>query len=94
MKNPIRKTALVKINDIATYIPVRRDNGASTYCLKERTRLDGPWEFGTKPLKRNDKDDWEQVWKLAKEGKVEEIPADIRVRHYANLKKIGKDYLF
>ena len=29
---------------------VYRDNGASTYCLKEDTRLIGPWEFGKKSL--------------------------------------------
>lgn len=28
---------------------VYRDNGADEYCLKEETRVDGPWEFGVKP---------------------------------------------
>lgn len=32
--------------------PVRRDNGAADYCMKEDTRLAGPFEFGTKPLRR------------------------------------------
>lgn len=32
---------------------VKFDNGASDYCLKEDTRLDGPWEFGLKPARRN-----------------------------------------
>ena len=32
--------------------PVTRDNGASDYCLKEDTRIEGPWEFGSKPLRQ------------------------------------------
>ena len=29
---------------------VIKDNGASSYCLKEDTRLAGPWEIGIKPV--------------------------------------------
>lgn len=32
---------------------VKYDNGASDYCLKEDTRLEGPWEFGLKPARLN-----------------------------------------
>lgn len=28
--------------------PVKKDNGASNYCLKEDTRVEGPYEFGQK----------------------------------------------
>lgn len=71
---------------------MRRDNGASTYCLKERTRLDGPWEFGAKPMIRTSKEEWEKCWQLAKEGRIEEIPPDIRYRYYNQTKAIAKDY--
>lgn len=37
---------------------VRLDNGASTYCLKEESRLEGPWEFGKRPIQRNKQTDW------------------------------------
>jgi DNA mismatch repair protein MutH len=50
--------------------------------MKEETRVDGPWEFGIKPVKRNSKEDWEEVRKLAMEGKMDKIPADIFVKHY------------
>ena len=73
--------------------PVRRDNGIFDYCSKEDTRLEGPWEFGTKPVRRNNKDDWEAIFKLAKEGDIDSIPADIRVKHYNNLQRIKKDNL-
>lgn len=37
--------------------PVVRDNGAADYCMKEDTRVEGPFEFGTKPVRRNKKRD-------------------------------------
>lgn len=61
--------------------------------MKEDTRVDGPWEFGSMPINRNSKTDWEKVFSLAKEGDIDSIPADIRVRHYSTLKKISKDHL-
>jgi len=38
--------------------PVKVNNGADDYCMKEDTRVEGPWEFGTRPVKRNSKTDW------------------------------------
>lgn len=34
--------------------------------MKEDTRVEGPWEFGIKPVKRNDKKDWNRVYENAK----------------------------
>ena len=72
---------------------MKRDNGASKYCLKEETRLEGPFEFGTKPINRASKEDWEEHWNNAKTGNIEEIPADIRIRCYNQLKRIEKDHM-
>jgi len=63
------------------------------YVTKDETRIEGPWEYGEVPLHRNSKEDWEKVFQKAKNGEIESIPADIRVRCYSNLKKIEKDYL-
>ena len=35
---------------------------------------------------------WQMTWDLAKEGRIEEIPADIRVRHYSTINKIAAKY--
>lgn len=35
---------------------------------------------------------YERAWELAKQGKIEEVDADIRVRLYGTLKKIRADY--
>lgn len=80
-KNTIRKTALIKHCGKASYKPIGVDNGAMDYSTKTETRIDGPWEFGEKPFKRNSKTDWEEVKKLAKEGKIDQVPADIYVRN-------------
>lgn len=34
-----------------------KDNGASSYAIKEETRVEGPWEFGIKPARRDVKGD-------------------------------------
>lgn len=72
---------------------VGKDNGASSYCLKEDTRVDGPWEFGSKPLKRNDAHDWAEIKKLAVAGDLDAVPADVYIRYYHTLKAIKKDHL-
>lgn len=44
-------------------------------------------------MKRNCPDDWDKVFEDAKKGKLEDIPADIRVRCYNQLKRIEKDFM-
>ena len=74
------------------------------YCSKEGQFT----EFGVRPQNRRDQghhgarggstggnmeiERWERTWDLAKEGRIEEIPADIRVRHYNTVTKIASRY--
>lgn len=66
---------------------------ARTYCMKDGdyhedgTPPQDPKEQGDKERKR-----WQRAWELAKEGNIEEVDADIRVRCYSTLKRIRKDY--
>lgn len=46
-------TALKKLCRKSHFEPVVVDNGAADYCNKVDTRIEGPWEFGTKPLRQN-----------------------------------------
>jgi hypothetical protein len=74
------------------HIEVCRDaENSQRYCLKELTRVAGPWEFGNKPLRRNNKDDWNEIYLLAKKRQFDDIPKSILVPHYNNLVKIAKD---
>lgn len=69
------------------------NNGADTYCMKEDTRVEGPWEFGTRPVKRNSKEDWARVYEEAKKGNFAAIDPEVVVKHYNNLKAIAKDHM-
>ena len=71
----------------------KSEKASMDYCQKKETRVEGPQEYGEKPMHRNNKADWEEVWKQAKEGKIEDIPATIRTIHYKTLKLIQKDYM-
>lgn len=94
-EDPQRRGRITKCQKEIHCEAVYKDNGASTYCLKEDTRVPGggPFEFGKKPLQRNSKNDWAIVRQCAKDGKFEQIPDDIYVRYYGNLSKINKDNL-
>lgn len=70
-----------------------RSEAANSYVRKEETRIaDSEFELGEKTVKRNSSNDWEDVWKKAKNGEITDIPADIRVRCYHTLKRICKDH--
>lgn len=71
---------------------VKVNNGAHTYCMKEDTRLEGPFEFGTRPVQRSSKHDWEEVKQCAVKGELDKIPGEIFVKHYQNLRAIAKDH--
>lgn len=92
-KQPVRMSVITKQDKRVHCEKVRVNNGADTYCMKEETRVQGPVEYGTKPVKVNNKVDWEAVWSKAKDGKLDEIPASIRVIHYSKLKSIAKDHI-
>ncbi len=74
-KEPKRIVWLKKHCPLSHFEPVKRDNGASPYCMKEETRIAGPWEFGIKPVKLDSKIDWQGVFEKAKAGELDAIPA-------------------
>lgn len=71
----------------------KSEKASMEYVQKPETRVDGPQEFGEKPMHRNEKADWDDIWKKATEGKINEIPAAIRTIHYNKLKQIAKDHM-
>lgn len=87
-----RMTALSKIDKACHYTAIAVDRGARKYCMKEATRKSGPWEFGTLPLRRNEPEDWNNAYELAKEGRLEEIDKTMLARHYGNFKAIERDH--
>lgn len=58
-KNKCRPTKIKKVDNRLHIEVVKINNGAHDYCMKEDTRLEGPFEYGVKPLQRNNKKDWD-----------------------------------
>lgn len=53
----------------------------------------GPWSFGMKPINRASKESWDEIRKLAKCGKLDDIPADVYIKCYSTLKRIEENHL-
>lgn len=69
-----------------------RSDAAEKYVWKDDTSIDGTrFELGRKPIKRNSATDWALVRQAAMSGRYSEIPDDIYVRYYGNLRNIYKD---
>jgi hypothetical protein len=78
----------------SAHFELSRSEAVEEYCKKSETGVDGTWfELGKRSIKRNSPEDWDKIWESAKQGKIEDIPADIRVRSYHAITKIQKDYL-
>lgn len=70
-----------------------RSEAANAYIEKDDTHIPGTrFEFGSKPIRRNSKVDWESVWECAKTSNLDGIPCSIRVSSYRALRCIGADY--
>ena len=75
------------------HVEPTRSDAARDYVWKEDTRIAGSqFELGQTPLRRNQETDWEGIWQLAKEGKFEEIPPQVRICNYRSLRSIASDF--
>lgn len=87
-----------RLSFVKTLLPgghweLSRSSAATDYVWKEETRVDGTqFEFGELKLKRNVATDWEHVRTLAKRGRLDEIPADIYVRCFHQLRSISQSH--
>lgn len=90
-----RKLRLAGVKSIfgAFHAEPSRSNAADAYVWKEDTRVPGTqFELGERPIQRGKSEDWERIRDNAKRGRLDDIPGDIYVRHYGNLKKIAVDH--
>lgn len=77
---------------------IERANGDAAsnkeYCSKEGDF----WEHGECPASQKsggeaEKRRWTDALSAIKENRLDDVPADIMIRHYANVKKIRKDFM-
>jgi hypothetical protein len=92
-----KKVTCAKVKEVfgrTTHVEISRSEAANEYVWKEDTRVENTqFELGQRAMKRNCQKDWDKVVDDVKKGKFEEVPADILIRHYGNLKRIHVDSL-
>lgn len=92
----LKKGSLGKIKEIfgeGIHAEISRTDATTAYVWKEETRVAGTqFELGSRPFKRNDPRDWDEIWELAAKGDISSIPSSIRVLHYRTLRAIGADF--
>ena len=92
----VRKQRLSFVNRIykSAHVEVSRSSAVDQYVWKEDTRVeDTCFEIGLRPMRRNVSTDWDSIWNDAKNGKILDIPADVRIRCYSTLRRIEKDFM-
>lgn len=93
-KTKVRFCVVKRIFGEECHVELSRSSAANEYVWKQETRVEGTqFELGKLAFKRNVAKDWDAVWESAKKGKLDEVPADLRVAHYRTLKQIEKDFL-
>lgn len=94
MATKCRLPVLKRIFGDGIHAELTKSKAANDYVWKEDTRVNGTqFELGQLPFKRNSETDWASVLDNAKRGRLDAIPADVVVRHYGNLRRIGMDHL-
>jgi len=89
-----RLAAVKKTFGSGIHAELSRSNAADAYVWKDDTRVDGTqFELGQRKLKRNDPTDWALVRRSAVGGRLDDIPDDIYVRCYNQLRRIESDHL-
>lgn len=94
LKKPARLSALKKIfGDKCHWEPTRSER-AEEYVWKSDTAVPNTqFQHGRRPVRRDCAADWDQVVADAKDGRLDNIPSDILVRCYSNLRRIASDNL-
>jgi len=93
-KTKVRLAGVKRIFGDTCHAEPSRSAAADAYVWKDETAVEGTrFELGTKAIRRGNSEDWDAVRDNAKRGRLDDIPGDIYVRYYGNLKRICTDNL-
>lgn len=94
LKKPQRLSWLKRELDPTGHFEPTKSKLAKEYCSKKDTAVEGSWfEYGTIPIDRSDGKDWDKIAEDARAGRLDQIPSDIYVRCYSQIKRIMADNL-
>jgi hypothetical protein len=89
---PLTLVAVKRIFPTAHLLPTD-SVAAEKYVWKEDTRVaDTQFELGTRSFKRNSSTDWAAVRTAAQSGALQDVPDDVFIRCYSNLRRIALDH--
>lgn len=93
-KSKARMAAVKRLFGQSCHAELSRSSAAESYVWKDDTAIANTrFELGEKPLNRNSAADWDKIRDSAIAGRLVDIPADVYVRHYGNLRRIAADNL-
>nr|QTE03515.1 MAG: replication-associated protein [Luscinia sibilans CRESS-DNA-virus sp.] len=89
-----RKAVTAFFGDLpTTHWEATRSAAADAYVAKSETAVVGSqFEYGARPMRRNNAKDWVAIWDAACAGRIDEIPHSIRVQSYRTLRAIASDF--
>jgi len=91
---PCRRSALTKVFGSDSHWEVCKSVAAESYVWKDETSVPGTrFEYGEKPMHRNEDKDWQAIKLAAQSGRLDVVPPDIYVRCYQSLRRIESDHL-
>lgn len=91
-----RKSRLSKIRELfgPVHAELTRSAAARDYVWKDDTAVIGTrFELGKPPFRRNEPVDWDEIRRGAEACDLTQVPSDIYVRCYHQLRRIGTDNL-
>jgi len=88
----VRLTVVKSDFGSSAHAELSRSEAADNYVWKEETRIAGTqFELGRRALKRACARDWDAVRDAARDGRFDDIPSDVLVRSYGNLRRLHSD---
>jgi len=90
----VRRRFLCDTFGSTCHAELTRSSAATDYVWKEDTRVAGTqFELGTPAFKRSSPQDWNVIRTAVQCGRLDDVPSDIYVRYYGNLKRIMQDHI-